>query len=175
MKNRRITIQLASASVLLASAALAADMPTGAPNQSTQLDLLLMPSDVAIASGGQTYVVDSGNHQIAVFDAAGTRLTSLGMMGEEEGQLMNPLGIGVSAKGEVWVADKGNERSPSISRSDPRARNSSSPPTTRTRSSSSRPRASSCAPGAAKARTTASFASPQPSISTRRVTSTSLT
>jgi DNA-binding beta-propeller fold protein YncE len=110
MKNRRITIQLASASVLLASAALAADMPTGAPNQSTQLDLLLMPSDVAIASGGQTYVVDSGNHQIAVFDAAGTRLTSLGMMGEEEGQLMNPLGIGVSAKGEVWVADKGNER-----------------------------------------------------------------
>ena len=110
MKNRRITFQLASASLLVASATLAADMPTGAPNQSAQLDLLLMPSDVAVASGGQAYVVDSGNHQIAVFDASGTRVTSLGVMGEEEGQLMNPLGIGVSAKGEVWIADKGNER-----------------------------------------------------------------
>ena len=110
MRSKRIINQLASASLLLASAALAADMPTGAPNQSADLDLLLMPSDVAVAGNGQTYVVDSGNHQVAVFDATGTRVTSLGMMGEEEGQLMNPLGIGVSAKGEVWVADKGNER-----------------------------------------------------------------
>jgi len=110
MKSKRITTQLCSASLLLASVALAADMPTGAPNQAAQLDLLLMPSDVAIASDGQTYVVDSGNHQVAVFDASGTRVTSLGMLGEEEGQLMNPLGIGLSAKGEVWIADKGNER-----------------------------------------------------------------
>jgi DNA-binding beta-propeller fold protein YncE len=95
---------------VLASAALAADMPTGSPNQSAEFDLLLMPSDVAIAGNGQTYIVDSGNHQVAVFDASGTRVTSLGMMGEEEGQLMNPLGIGISAKGEVWIADKGNER-----------------------------------------------------------------
>jgi tripartite motif-containing protein 71 len=110
MTSKRFTIQIALASLLLASTALAADMPTGAPNQSAQFDLLLMPSDVAISGNGQTYVVDSGKHQVAVFDASGTRVTSLGMMGEEEGQLMNPLGIGVSAKGEVWVADKGNER-----------------------------------------------------------------
>ena len=110
MKSNRIRSSLGVSGLLLASAALAADMPTGAPNQSAQLDLLLMPSDVAIAGNGQTYVVDSGNHQIAVFDASGTRVTSLGMMGEEEGQLMNPLGIGLSAKGEVWIADKGNER-----------------------------------------------------------------
>jgi tripartite motif-containing protein 2/3 len=85
-------------------------MPTGVPNQSAEFDLLLMPSDVATGRDGQAYVVDSGNHQVAVFDRTGTRVTSLGMMGEEEGQLMNPLGIGVSAKGEVWIADKGNER-----------------------------------------------------------------
>jgi hypothetical protein len=76
MKSKRLTSQLASASLLLASVALADDMPTGAPNQSAQLDMLLMPSDVAIASDGQTYIVDSGNHQVAVFDASGTRVTS---------------------------------------------------------------------------------------------------
>jgi DNA-binding beta-propeller fold protein YncE len=110
MKSKQLIDGLALTGLLLSSIVLAADMPTGAPNQAAQLDLLLMPSDVAIASDGQTYVVDSGNHQIAVFDASGTRITSLGMMGDEEGQLMNPLGIGVSAKGEVWIADKGNER-----------------------------------------------------------------
>ena len=96
--------------LLLASVALAADMPTGSPNQSAEIDALLMPSDVAVGKDGRAYVVDSGNHQVAVYDAAGTRVLALGAMGEEEGQLMNPLGIGVSEKGEVWVADKGNER-----------------------------------------------------------------
>lgn len=110
MKSKQVIDGLALAGLLLSSIVLAADMPTGAPNQAAQLDPLLMPSDVAIARDGQTYVVDSGNHQVAVFDASGTRITSLGMMGDEEGQLMNPLGIGVSAKGEVWIADKGNER-----------------------------------------------------------------
>ncbi len=110
MKSKQLINGLALTGLLLSSIVLAADMPTGAPNQAAQLELLLMPSDVAIASDGQTYVVDSGNHQVAVFDASGTRITSLGMMGDEEGQLMNPLGIGVSAKGEVWIADKGNER-----------------------------------------------------------------
>jgi DNA-binding beta-propeller fold protein YncE len=110
MKNRRILDSLAGAGLLLISVALAAEMQTGAPNQMAELDMLLMPSDVAIGSEGQAYVVDSGNHQVAVFDAAGTRVTSLGMMGGEDGQLLNPLGIGLSAKGEVWVADRGNER-----------------------------------------------------------------
>jgi hypothetical protein len=64
MKSKRVINNLAPLSVLLASVALAADMPTGAPNQTAQLDLLLMPSDVAIASDGQTYVVDGGNHQV---------------------------------------------------------------------------------------------------------------
>ena len=94
----------------MAPVAAAADIPTGSPNQTAQFDILLMPSDVAIGSDGQTYVVDSGNHQIAVFDAAGTRITSLGMMGGEDGQLLHPLGIGLSERGEVWVADRGNER-----------------------------------------------------------------
>jgi DNA-binding beta-propeller fold protein YncE len=110
MRSRRIIGGVASAGVLFTTLALAADMPTGLPNQTAELDMLLMPSDVATAADGQTYVVDSGNHQVAVFDANGARVTSLGMMGEEDGQLLSPLGIGVSRNGEVWIADRGNER-----------------------------------------------------------------
>ena len=75
-----------------------------------KLDLLSMPSDVALGAGGQIYVVDGGNHQIAVFDAAGTRVTSLGMHGDDDGQLNGPVGIGISNKGEIYVADRGNQR-----------------------------------------------------------------
>ena len=84
MKSKRSTRILVPIGLLLASAALAADMPTGAPNQAAEIDALLMPSDVAIGKDGQAYVVDSGNHQVAVFDASGTRVTSFGMQGEEE-------------------------------------------------------------------------------------------
>ena len=110
MTNRQLIHVLTVTCLFILSATVAAEMPMGAPNQTGQLDMLLMPSDVAVGSDGQAYVVDSGNHQVAVFDAAGTRVMSLGMMGAEDGQLLYPLGIGVSAKGEVWVADKGNER-----------------------------------------------------------------
>ena len=101
---------LAIATLTLAGSALAQEMPTGIPNQQATLDWLSMPSDVGVGKGDQIYVVDGGNHQIAVFDAAGTRVTSLGMLGADDGQLVSPLGIGISSKGEVYVADKGNNR-----------------------------------------------------------------
>jgi DNA-binding beta-propeller fold protein YncE len=110
MTSKPIVWVLTIAALALAGTALAADHLTGSPNQQAELDWLSMPSDVAIGKGGQTYVVDSGNHQIAVFDAAGAKMTTLGMKGFEEGQLVSPLGIGVSSKGEVYVADKGNNR-----------------------------------------------------------------
>jgi DNA-binding beta-propeller fold protein YncE len=110
MRNRRIFRSLAPASVLISTLAVAADIPTGSPNQKAVLDTLLMPSDVAIGSDGRAYVVDSRNHQVAVFDANGVRVTSFGMMGGENGQLLNPLGIGIGPSGDVWVADRGNER-----------------------------------------------------------------
>ena len=75
-----------------------------------KLDFLSMPSDVALGADGQIYVVDGGNHQIAVFDAAGTRVTSVGMHGDEDGQLNGPVGMGISSRGEIYVADRGNQR-----------------------------------------------------------------
>ena len=110
MTSKRIVTGLTIAALTLGGAAFAADHPTGSPNQQAEFEWLSMPSDVATAKGGQTYVVDGGNHQVAVYDSTNTKITTLGMMGSEEGQLMSPLGIGVSAKGEVYVADKGNNR-----------------------------------------------------------------
>lgn len=89
---------------------LAQDVATVGYTNLAKLDLLSMPSDVALGAGGQVYVVDGGNHQIAVFDAAGTRVTSVGMHGDEDGQLIGPVGIGLSDRGEIYVADRGNQR-----------------------------------------------------------------
>jgi DNA-binding beta-propeller fold protein YncE len=110
MKSKRIVRAFTIAALALAGTTFAADHPTGSPNPQAEFERLAMPSDVATGKEGQTYIVDGGNHQVAVFDATNTKITTLGMMGSEEGQLVSPLGIGVSAKGEVYVADKGNNR-----------------------------------------------------------------
>ena len=110
MTNRHRICGFVFAALATTGAAMAADQVTGSPNQQAELDWLSMPSDVGIGKDQQTYVVEGGSHQIAVFDAAGTRVTSLGMPGSEDGQLTSPLGIGTSGKGEVWVTDKGNNR-----------------------------------------------------------------
>lgn len=70
----------------------ARDIATVAYTRLGKLEMLSMPSDVALGVDGQIYVVDGGNHQIAVFDAAGTRVTSLVMRGDEDGQLIGPVG-----------------------------------------------------------------------------------
>jgi tripartite motif-containing protein 71 len=99
-----------AASLVLANAAYAQDMPTAAPNQLAELQQLSLPSDVSVGRDGQVFVVDGGNHEIAVFDSTGVRISSLGLMGSREGQFLSPLGIGVSRNGELYVADKGNGR-----------------------------------------------------------------
>jgi DNA-binding beta-propeller fold protein YncE len=71
---------------------------------------LSLPTDVAVGAGGRVYVVDSGRHRIASFDASGNPLGHFGSEGEEEGQLSGPVGIGVAPNGTVYVADKNNNR-----------------------------------------------------------------
>ena len=110
--KRRIWVKdsLAVLGLIVASTTLAQEVSVITPGKLSDIGRLSMPSDVGIGKGQQTYVVDGGNHQIAVFDAAGSRVTSLGMPGSEDGQLTGPLGIGIGGKGEVWVTDKGNNR-----------------------------------------------------------------
>ena len=89
---------------------LSQEVQTAVPDEKLEFGELYVPSDVGIGKAGAVYVVDGGNHQVAVFDAAGSRTATLGEMGSEEGQLLSPLGLGTSRKGEVYVADKGNNR-----------------------------------------------------------------
>ncbi len=97
---------VAAASLLFTFAAAAA----GETNLAAELDWLSMPSDIAIGESGQSFVVDSGNAQIAIFDAEGNKTLTLGMFGSEDGQLAGPLGIGLGDNGDIYVADRGNGR-----------------------------------------------------------------
>ena len=108
--SNRVRTTLLVLALASAANALSQENQMTVPDKSLELVELSMPSDVGVGKGGQVYAVDGGNHQVAVFDAAGSRVTSLGMLGSDDGQLVSPLGIGISGKGEVYVADKGNNR-----------------------------------------------------------------
>lgn len=71
---------------------------------------LVLPTDVEMGRDARLYVVDSGNHRVAVFDSTGARVAVFGERGEGDGQLESPVGIGLGPKGEIYVADKGNHR-----------------------------------------------------------------
>lgn len=110
MTSKRILTAIAMACLAWPGIVMADDLPTASPGPQFELTNLSMPSDVTVGKGGQVYVIDGGNHQVAVFDANGIRVTSLGMMGSDEGQFLDPLGIGMSPGGDLYVADKGNKR-----------------------------------------------------------------
>ncbi len=73
-------------------------------------DPLSLPTDVAVASDGVLYVVDSGNNRIVVFDSAGRRTNQFGRQGSDDGQLQDPVGIGIAPDNSIYVADRGNKR-----------------------------------------------------------------
>ena len=70
---------------------------------------LSLPSDVSVDDDGNIYVVDSGNHRIAVFNDDGKSLSTISNKGHKQGELNNPVGIDVS-EGTIYVADKDNHR-----------------------------------------------------------------
>ena len=57
---------------------------------------------------GSVFVSDFLNSQIHVFDVERKHVRTFGQPGEGDGQLSWPCGIGVSANGEVYVADQVN-------------------------------------------------------------------
>jgi len=75
-----------------------------------QTDPLSLPTDVAIASNGDVYVVDSGNNRVVVFSSSGQRLRQFGEEGSNAGQLLDPVGIGIASDNSVYIADRGNSR-----------------------------------------------------------------
>jgi len=110
-EQTNLRVIFAAFALLICNPALAQDLPTASFQTISELGAALsMPTDVAVGEKGRIYVVDGGNHQIAVFDAAGLRVATLGERGGENGQLESPVGLGIGPDGEIYVADKGNQR-----------------------------------------------------------------
>ena len=86
------------------------------------------PRGIAVGPDGNVYVVDSDNHRVQVFDAAGNSLRAWGSncnlatgvgcqdldgdgpMVVGDGQFQEPWGIAVDGDGRVYVADTWNHR-----------------------------------------------------------------
>lgn len=74
------------------------------PDRDNDESLLYRPFSFTLTDDGHYYVVDSGNHRIAVFDAAGNFVRAFGREGDGPGELRNPLLLEVRSD-EVLVFD----------------------------------------------------------------------
>jgi predicted membrane-bound mannosyltransferase/DNA-binding beta-propeller fold protein YncE len=70
---------------------------------------LLTPRNVAIGPEGNVYVLDTGNHRVAVFDEMGRIVNSWGGPGTEPSMFNEPWGIAID-EAFVYVADTWNHR-----------------------------------------------------------------
>ena len=70
----------------------------------------MYPSGMEIAPDGSVIVADTGNHQVAKYDAAGAAVWRVGVFGNGDDQFDHPRDVGVDAQGNVFVADTGNTR-----------------------------------------------------------------
>ena len=95
----------------------------GLGSASTQLDLQgsssYAPSGVALDPKGDLFVADSGNDRVLeyVFNAATSTYASMGVtvagvggLGSGSTQLNSPSGVALDPKGDLFVADSGNDR-----------------------------------------------------------------
>jgi len=71
---------------------------------------LKAPSDVAVDSQGNLWVVDKTNNRIQKFDPTGKYLAKFGSLGAGDGQFNRPTSIVIAANGDLLVADAGNAR-----------------------------------------------------------------
>jgi sugar lactone lactonase YvrE len=62
-------------------------------------------------STGNVYIADDGDYnRIVELSSAGKKVRYIGESGTGAGQVSEPWGVGLDAKGDVWVADRKNQR-----------------------------------------------------------------
>jgi DNA-binding beta-propeller fold protein YncE len=77
---------------------------------------LNQPNDVAFSRTGEIFVVQGhtpgagGDPRVLKFDKSGTFIKSWGGKGKEAGKFEVAHGIAIDAKGQLWIADRENQR-----------------------------------------------------------------
>jgi len=70
-----------------------------------------LPTDIAVAPDGSFYVSDGyGNSRVIKFSKEGDYLFEWGKLGDKEGEFRIPHGIDLDSEGNVYVADRENNR-----------------------------------------------------------------
>jgi len=72
--------------------------------------LLHRVSGVTVDSGGNIYVIDSGNYRIQKYDSNGKYLATFGREGQGPGEFLSPQSIGIDSNRNIYVYDQGNNR-----------------------------------------------------------------
>jgi len=108
LRGRRcLLLALALAAVFLSPVCLRADGSYSFLNTWGQAlfdSQLRFPTDMAIDSSGNVYVLDTNNHRVQKFTRSGDFITKWGSPGNALGQFLYPSGITVDGANNVWVA-----------------------------------------------------------------------
>jgi DNA-binding beta-propeller fold protein YncE len=84
-------------------------------NEAAQSRRLMEPNDLAFGRNGDIFVVQGhtpgrGDPRVLKFDKSGNFIKSWGGHGAEPGKFDVAHGIAIDSKGQLWVADRENER-----------------------------------------------------------------
>ena len=74
------------------------------------LTALKRPYDVVVSPDRRAYVSDGARSQVLVFDPRTHSVQYLGETGPRRGNIVKPMGLGIDARGNVYVADQGAKR-----------------------------------------------------------------
>lgn len=82
----------------------------GTPPEKFSHPALEFPSDIALDSKNDVYIVDSHNHRILKFDSNGKFILSFGKQGKEHGEFLYPQSIAIGQFDNIFISDLNNNR-----------------------------------------------------------------